>query len=313
MAKRDTGRFNLAIFGGVSLMVLALGGWFILGDAGKATKADNAAAAQPPTLPDGPLKLVKAGMTESRFLALNSLKPAADGGLEATILVVARASTGLEGGTALMSKRAVLDCAGQRMFEGQIGYFDVSGTLKAATNAYSGKRGRPFEPGDYETTVACDAARQKGRVVDGYRGAQREVQTPPEGYAKAVEARPDDAHGWAWLCASAARGTWRSKSPADCERALTLRPKDTTLRVDRGFLNLTTGKRAAADSDFKQVMAQAPDNAGAVFGHSLVLAMAGDKAASRAVRIRALDLDPDVPEWIEKTFRFFIAAEFRER
>lgn len=294
-------------------MVLAFGAWFILGDAEKASQADKAAAAQPPTLPEGPLKLVKAGMTESRFLDLKSLKPAADGGLEATILVVGRASTGLEGGTALMSKRAVLDCAGQRMFEGQIGYFDVSGTLKTATNAFSGKRGRPFEPGDYETAMACDAAKKKERVVDGYRAAQREVQTPPEGYAKAVEARPDDAHGWAWLCASAARGTWRPQSPTDCERALTLRPKDAALRVDRGFLNLITGKRAAADSDFKQVMAQTPENAGAVFGHSLVLAMAGDKAGSRVARIRALDLDPDVPEWIEKTFRFFITAEYRER
>ena len=304
---------NLAIFGSASLIVLAAGAWFILGDADKASQADKAAAALPPTLPEGPLKLVKAGMTEARFLALNTLKHAPDGGLEATILVVGRASTGLEGGTALMSKRAVLDCAGQRMFEGQIGYFDVSGALKAATTAYSGKRGRPFEPGDYETTIACDAARQTGRVVDGYRGAQREVQTPPEGYPKTVEARPDDAHGWAWLCASAARGTWRPQSPKDCERALALRPKDTALRVDRGFLNLTTGKRAAAESDFKQVMAQAPDTAGAVFGHSLVLAMAGDKAGSRTARIRALDLDPDVPEWIEKTFRFFITAKYRER
>ena len=298
---------NLAIFGSASLIVLAAGAWFILGDADKASQADKAAAALPPTLPEG------AGMTEARFLALNTLKHAPDGGLEATILVVGRASTGLEGGTALMSKRAVLDCAGQRMFEGQIGYFDVSGALKAATTAYSGKRGRPFESGDYETTIACDAARQTGRVVDGYRGAQREVQTPPEGYPKTVEARPDDAHGWAWLCASAARGTWRPQSPKDCERALALRPKDTALRVDRGFLNLTTGKRAAAESDFKQVMAQAPDTAGAVFGHSLVLAMAGDKAGSRTARIRALDLDPDVPEWIEKTFRFFITAEYRER
>lgn len=65
----------------------------------------------------------------------------------------------------------------------------------------------------------------------------------------------------------------------------------------------------AADSDFNQVMAQAPDNAGTLFG----LAMAGDKAATRAARGRALDRDPDVPEWIEKTFRFFIAAECRER
>lgn len=69
----------------------------------------------------------------------------------------------------------------------------------------------------------------------------------------------------------------------------------------------------AADSDFNQVMAQAPDNAGTLFGYNLVLAVAGDKAASRAARGRALDLDPDVPEWIEKTFRFIIGTECRER
>ena len=89
--------------------------------------------------------------------------------------------------------------------------------------------------------------------------------------------------------------------------------RDHIIAADAKCHNLTTGKRAAAESDFKQVMAQAPDTAGAVFGHSLVLAMAGDKAGSRTARIRALDLDPDVPEWIEKTFRFFITAEYRER
>jgi hypothetical protein len=292
---------------------LAVVAWFIVGDANKAAEAEKAAAARPPTLPDGPLKLVKAGMTESRFLALDTLKPAADGGLEATILVVGRTPTELEGGAALMSKRMVLDCAGQRIFEGQLGYFDVSGALKTATTAYSGKRGRPFEPGDYETSVACDAKRQKGRVVDGYRGAQREVQTPPQGFAKSVESKPDDAMGWAWLCASAARGTWRAQTPKDCARALEMRPDDIALRVDRGFLNLITGKRSAADADFKQVMSKAPDNAAALFGHSLVLAMAGDKPASRAARTRALDLDPDVPEWIEKTFHFFISPEYRQR
>jgi hypothetical protein len=313
MAKRNTGRTGLIIFGVTSALVLAVGGWLIVADANKAAEAEKAAAASPPTLPGGPLKLVKAGMTEARYLALDSLKPGPDGGLEATILVVGRTATSLEGGTALMSKRQVIDCAGQRLFEGQIGYFDVDGALKTATTAYAGKRGRPFEPGDTETAIACDATRQKGRAVQGWRGGQRELQTPPEGYAKAVEARPDDAAGWAWLCASAARKNWRKQSPADCERALTLRPDDRNLRVDRGFLNLATGKQAAADADFRRVMAEAPTDAGALFGHSLVLAMKGDKAASRTARVKALDLDPDVPEWIEKSYRFFITAEFRGR
>lgn len=313
MAKRNTGRTGLIVFGVASALVLAVGGWFIVTDANKAAEAEKAAAANPPTLPGGPLKLVKAGMTEARYLALDTLKPGPDGGLEAMILVLGRTATSLEGGTALMSKHEVIDCAGQRLFEGQIGYFDVDGALKTATTAYAGKRGRPIEPGDTEVAIACDPAKQKGRVVDGWRGAQRELQTPPEGYAKAVEARPDDAAGWAWLCASAARKNWRSQSPADCERALSLAPADRALRVDRGFLNLTIGKQAAADADFRRAMAEAPTDAGALFGHSLVLAMKGDKAGSRAVRVKALDLDPEVPEWIEKTYRFFITPEFRGR
>jgi hypothetical protein len=313
MARRNTGRMGLIIFGVAGALLLALGGWFIVADANKAAEAERAAAASPPTLPQGRFKLVKAGMTEARYLALDTLKPGADGGLEAVILVVGRTATSLEGGTALMIKREVIDCAGQRLFEGQIGYFDVDGALKAATTAYAGKRGRPFEPGDTETAIACDPAKQTGRIVNGWREAQRELQTPPEGYAKALESRPQDADGWAWLCASAARRNWRAQSPADCERALALRPADRALRVDRGFLNLTIGRNAAADADFRRAMSEAPEDAGALFGHSLVLAMKGDKAGSRAVRIKALDIDPDVPEWIERSFRFFITPEFRGR
>lgn len=311
IAKRRSGQTQLVIFAAASLLTLAAGGWFITRDALKADRDAKAAAASPPVLPQGRLRLVSSGMTEARYLAIDSLKPAEEGGLDATVLIVGSAPDGLEGGTALMSKRERIDCAGQRMFEGEAGYFDLDGKLKSATRFYAGKRGRPVEAGDTEVAAACDPARRKGRVSRDVRSAQREVQKPPEGYAKIAEARPDDPIAFAWLCASAARGRWRPQSPQDCDRAVAGRPDDTALRVDRGFLNLTTGKRPAADADFRRVMSEDPANAGAIFGHSLILAMAGDKAGSRAARIRALDLDPETPAWIEQNYRFFISPEFR--
>lgn len=313
MAKRDPGRLGLIIFVGVSLPILAVVAWFIISDANSASKAEAEAAAHPPALPEGRYMPVSAGLTETRFLALDALRPAPGGGFDAVVVVIAKAAGSLEGGSAMMSKQERIDCTTQRMFEGQAGYFDPKGQLKSATTFYAGKHGRPFERGDAETAAVCDAALRKDRTVSGFRAALRETQSLPEGFAKSVEATPKDFDGWAWLCAAAARGTWRPESPQDCQRALALRPDDAALRVDRGFLNLTIGKRAAADTDFAKVMAQDPTNAGALFGHSLVLAMAGDKTASRAARIRALDLSPGVPDWIEKTYRFYITEEFRGR
>lgn len=311
IARRRSGQAQLVIFAVAAALALAAGGWFIAGDALKADRDAKAAAADPPTLPDGRFKLVSSGMTEARYLALDTLKPAAEGGLDAVVLIVGAAPDGLEGGTALMSKRERIDCAGQRLFEGQAGYFDAEGKLKSATRFYAARRGRPVEAGDTEVAAACDPAKQRGRIVKGLHTAQRQVQKPPEGYAQIAAANPDDAHRWAWLCASAARGRWRPESPRDCDRAVAGLPDDTALRVDRGFLNLMTGKRPAADADFRKVMAQDPTDAVAIFGHSLILALNGDKAGSRAPRIRALDLDPDAPAWIEQNYRFFITAEFR--
>ena len=146
-----------------------------------------------------------------------------------------------------------------------------------------------------------------------WRVAQRESQMPPRGFEKVAEARPQDAQAWARLCAAGARGRWRSQTPGDCDRAVALNPADSAVRLDRAFMRLGTGKTAAADADFRHVMQAEPTNAPAIYGHSLVLAMGGNEAASRTDRGRAFDLDPSVPDWVEASYRIMISPAYRTR
>jgi hypothetical protein len=150
------------------------------------------------------------------------------------------------------------------------------------------------------------------RAVIGYRAAQREVQSPPDDLYATASANPQDADAWAWVCASGARGHWRDSMPRDCDHAVSLQPKSTATILDRGFLKLLIGKRPAADADFGKALVIEPNNAVALFGHSLVAAMRGDMGASKRDRARALEIDPTVADWIEANYRFQISDEYRK-
>lgn len=295
----------------VSALVLAGAGWWIVTDTARQAADDKAAAAIVPKLPLGRLQVVHASATEVRYLALDDLKHA-NNSASATVLRVGRTPDGLDDKLAMIVRYETIDCAGRQLFEGRIGEFDASGVLKVVTNGFSGKRGRPAALEDAEVDVACGTAPAKGRIVNGFRGAQRETQRMPDANEKFAEANPKDADAWAWLCAAGARGRWRDQTPADCNHAVSLRPDDSATRLDRGFLNLMRGARADADADFRKVAAAEPENATAIFGHALVLAMNGDEAASKRDRARALAMDPDIPAWLERTYRFLISPQYRK-
>lgn len=308
MARRSS-RAPLLIGGAAAFAIAGAAGWMLL-SAERPAAQDPAAASETPTLPAGRLQLLRPGVTEARYLALDAVRRT-QGGASVLLLVVARDPAGLQDGTAFMTKRSLVDCAGGRIFEGRAGYFDADGRLKTATSFYAAKRGRPIETSDYEATAVCEGAR--GRIVPGWRVAQRESQSLPKGFEATATARPQDAVAWARLCAAGARGRWRSETPADCDRAVQLNPDDVWVRLDRGFMRLGTGKTAAADADFRGVMATQPQNPAAIYGHSLVLAISGDEAASRVQRGRALDLDPSVPDWVEASYRIMISPGYRTR
>jgi len=50
-----------------------------------------------------------------------------------------------------------------------------------------------------------------------------------------------------------------------------------------------------------------------LFGTAMLEGFHGDKAAATRDRDRALALDPAIPDWVEKTFRFPIADFYRRR
>ena len=309
--KKKPNRTPLLVFAGLAVLALVGGATWIMGGVGRARKEAEAAAKIVPTLPNGRLQLVSSTMQEALYVSLDDLKRAPDGAVSATVLRIGRTQTSIEGGGAMVSRRESVDCAAQRIFEGRVGHFDVDGKLTLATNGYAGERGRPVEASDYEIPALCDG--KKGRVVQGFRTAQREVQTFPEGLTAHAEAHPDDADAWAWLCAAGVRNRWRAQTPDDCAHALKLRPDDHATRVDRAFILLKIGRKAESDAEFARVLAADPQNATALFGRSLSHVLARNEAAAKKDRGAAMDIEEDVPNWVARTYDLPISQHYRVR
>jgi hypothetical protein len=312
LARKKPNRAPLFAFLGVSALVLAGLGWWITGDVTRQAAEDKAAAAIVPKLPAGRMRVVHTSATEVGYLAIDELKPLGGGRVAAVLLRVGRSPNVFDDRASMIVRYETIDCASGQIFEGRIGEFDPAGRMFLVTNGYAGKRGRHPGSEDGEVAVACGQPAESGRVVANARTAQRETQSLPDAYEGFAESHPKDADAWAWLCAAGARGRWRDKTPADCNHAVQLRPDDAGTRLDRGFLFLMLGRKPAADADFRKVAAEDPKNATAIFGHALVLAMNGDETASRKDRARALAMDPDIPAWLERTYRFLISPQYRK-
>lgn len=314
MARRKAGanRTVLLVFLALGALAAAgLGAW-VLADVSRARQEAAAAAKDLPTLPNGRLQFITSTSTEGVWLSLDDVRRAG-GQVTATVLQVGRTTTSIGSGEALVSQVATVDCAAGRIFDGKRGAFDMDGKLVSAGTGYSGKRGRVVEASDYQVPALCKG--ETGRVVTGFRAAQRQSQALPDGLAARAEANPEDPDGWAWLCAAAARGHWRAQAPKDCDRALALRPDDTDTRLDRAYLFLKIGRNAEAATDFAKVLAAAPKNATAIYGRSLMtgmrVGMRAGVAASRADRCAALALDPQVAGWVARTYQIQMSQEFR--
>lgn len=311
MAKKKT---NLGLLAGLgaAAVVVGAGAFWLIRDAQQAAKSDAEAAAYIPKAPTGALVLVREGVTEARFIVRDEISREGDS-VKATILVVGKSSTGLEGKSALIVQRKTLDCARQRIFDGKTGLFDHDGKLLSQKVLYSGKRGRLIDTEEVEAGLLCaPPAALKGRVFEGFRAAQREIQTMPQEYETSAAAQAAAPAALAWMCNAAARGRWRPEAPRDCDRAVQLNPAAADVRLDRAFLNLILGKRGPALADFDQVIAKDASNARALFARSLIMALQGDGAASKRDRAKALAIDPTVPAWIQATYGIRIGAEYRK-
>jgi tetratricopeptide (TPR) repeat protein len=310
--KGGANRTTLFVFLGLGAAVAAGLALWIAGDVGRAGKEAEAAAKDVPVLPAGPLQFVMSNSNEATYLALDTVRRA-ESQVTATVLKVGRTTTSIEGGGALVSATATVDCAADRIFDGKVGAFDVEGKLLSATTGFSGKRGRVVEPSDYQVPALCRG--EKGRVVPDRHTAQRESQALPDAVAARAEADAKDADAWAWLCAAGARDRWRAKTPADCAHALELRPDDAATRLDRAYIFLKIGRNAEAAADIAKVLAADPKNATALYARSLLTGiqrrgMAG-VIASRADRCAALALEHDVANWAARTYQIQMSREFR--
>lgn len=302
---------NLPLLAGAGVAVLLLGGgafWLYSQNAGAEKAA--AEARWTPELSKGRLELLQTSFKQTRLLSVDSVRPVGNQ-IEAVILVMGSAPDGLDGGAAMTSQRIRIDCAKGRIFDGDLGAFDADGKLLSTRLLSGGQYGRPADTEETEVPRVCGATTPPGRVFADLHVAQREYQTPPDDYETIAAARPDDPNVFAWLCAAGAKGRWRESTPSDCDKAVKLNPTLAEAHLDRAFLNLKIGKQGLAQAGFQKLLAQQPDNAAALFAEGLILAMRGDKAASRAKRAQALKIDPKIPDWIETRYGIGISDEYR--
>jgi hypothetical protein len=314
MARKKGPNTGLIVFAGLGAVVLGGVGAWMFSDVSRAKKEAAEAAANPPTLPAGPLQFVMANSTEATYVALDTVKRGADGLTSATVVKVGRTVASIKDAGPLVSQATTVDCAADRIFDGQSGAFTLDGKLLSAAAGYSGKRGRVVEAGDYQVPALCKG--QKGHVVEDIKAALRQSQGPPVNLSELAQANPKDHHNWAWLCAAAARGAWRPEAPDDCNKAVALRPDDIDGRLDRAYLFLKIGRNSEAGADFAKVLAADPKNPVAIYGRSLLTGMRtggnlAGVAASKGDRCAALALDKDVAGWAARTYQIQMSQEFR--
>lgn len=257
---------------------------------------------------------MRLGVDQSRLVALDEVKR--DGTkAEVNIAVIATSPTGLEGKSAIMTQRKIIDCATRKVVDGQVGYFDFNGKLVSAKTLYSGRNGRLMESDEQaEAGLVCDKARpEDGRIFTDLQAAQRQVQSLPEGYEKTADAGPENAHASAWLCGAAARGRWRDQSPADCDKAVKLLPAASDVRMDRGFLNLAIGKFGQAKTDLAKAVELDPKNALALLGRGMAAYQSGDQAGGKRDGRAAAALDPQVALTLQGTYGFQVGSELTGR
>lgn len=309
--KAGANRTVLYVFLGLGAVVAAGLAFWILSDVNRAETEAKAAASDPPTLPNGRLQFITSNSTEATYLSLDGLQRTG-GQVTATVLKMGRTTTSIKDGGAMVSQVSTVDCEAGRIFDGKVGAYDVNGKLLAASTGYSGKRGRVVEPADYHVDTVCKTL--PGRAVTGFRAAQRESQSRPDDLPARATANPNDAHGWAWLCAAAARGHWRAEAPDDCRRALELTPDDNAARLDRAFLFMKIGRRGESAADFNRLVGADPRNAAALYGRSLLAGIGGGSsgvAAGKTDRCAAIALDKDVVGWVVRTYQISMSQEFR--
>ena len=310
MAKRKSNFAPVAVFAGLLVVLAAGGAWFVL--RGGSSSGSAPAAAPPPALPTGKLQQLGARLAEARYIVPDQTAKTGTTA-QATVLIVGPTARGVSDRYAFLAKRETIDCAAHRIRDELAGEYDAAGRL-VNSEILSGSVGRAADGLDAEVSVVCAAAPATGLPFAlGYKAAQRDVQAPPDNLIALADASPKDPDLAAWVCAAGARGRWNPSLPKQCDHAVALNPRSAAVLVDRGFLKLVLGKNPAADADFQKAAALDAQNAGALFGHSLVTAMRGDLEAARKVRDRALDLDPKVADWIERTYRFQITEQYRGR
>ena len=158
---RKTPNAVLFVFLGLSVLVVGGVGFWLLSDVSRAKQEAAEAAANPPTLPAGPLQFVMSNSTDVTYVALDTVKRSPEGLVTATVVKVGRTVSSIKDAGPLVSQVATVDCAANRIFDGQSGAFTLDGELLSAAAGYSGKRGRVVEAGDYQVPALCHAMRMK--------------------------------------------------------------------------------------------------------------------------------------------------------
>ena len=198
---------------------------------------------------------------------------------------VRRAGTQMRLAWSLVDPRSGEQVAGGNVDGSALELFDLEDRLIAGLRAALGCEAPP-EPGTARPRPRDPAAREhyvqalghlqrydNEAAVDGAIGLLERLQASETG-----DARVHAALGRAYLCKHllTSQRVWADRAAAACEHALALDADDPDVRVTRGDLRASVGRRDEAISDYRRALELKPDLPEALLGLARAIADTGD-------------------------------------
>ena len=127
----------------------------------------------------------------------------------------------------------------------------------------------------------------------GAEMGERRYSDAVTAYTRELALQPDDARAWTALGAAYEKNGDTRRAREALQKAVTVDPANTDAAFDLARLDLDDNEAVSAESQFRAILKQRPDDAGAHSGLGLALLKQQQSAPAEAEFQHALELDPE--------------------